>query len=111
MSKEVEVFIIFAPGVFKPEFISESEKVGKKIWIFDTTKFYEYGICTRRTYTHLEKYYTTNSLQYVGKYTHTEVYGMFGEGHRSVNYFNDNGTINSIKDNYDTPVCFREVIR
>ena len=38
MSNEIEVFIMFAPGIFKPDFISESEKGGKKIWIFDTTK-------------------------------------------------------------------------
>ena len=111
MSNEIEVFIMFAPGIFKPEFISETEKGGKKIWIFDTNKCYEYGLRTRWTYTHPEKHYTTNTLKYVGKYTHTEEYGMIGEGRRSVNYFNDNGKINSIQDNYDTPVCFREVIR
>ena len=30
MSNEIEVFIMFAPGIFKPDFISESEKGGKK---------------------------------------------------------------------------------
>jgi len=107
---ESEVFIMFAPGSFAPEFISQSEKNGKKIWIFDTNKYYEYALRTRWIYVHPEKHYTTNPLRYVGKYTHTEEYGGTGDGRRSVNYFNDNGIVNAIQDNYDAPVCFREVI-
>ena len=59
-------------------FLNQKREV-KKIWIFDTTKCYEYGLRTRWIYTHPEKHYTTNTLKCVGKYTHTEEYGMFGE--------------------------------
>ena len=46
---------------------------------FDKNKCYEYALKTRSEGTYPNnKYYTTNSLQYLGKYTHSESWG-FGD--------------------------------
>ena len=77
--------------------LSESE--------FNTNKCYEYALKTRTQGIYPnEKYYTTNNLQYLGKYIKSESFG-YGDGGSYFEYFENC----KIQYDYDGNTCFREV--
>ena len=76
---------------------------------FDTSKCYEFALKTKTVGRYPnEKYYTTNPLKYLGKYTHSEDWG-YGDGHGGAENFNDNGVKHRIVYDYEGKTCFREV--
>ena len=76
---------------------------------FDTSKCYEFALKTKTVGRYPnEKYYTTNPLKYLGKYTHSEEWG-YGDGHGGAENFNDNGVKHRIVYDYEGKTCFREV--
>lgn len=76
---------------------------------FDTNKAYAFALHTRKEGRWPNvRYYTTNPLQYVGKYVRSERWGM-GEGSGGAEIFNDNGTENRIELDYEGKTCFLEV--
>ena len=76
---------------------------------FDTNKCYEFALKTSTVGIYPNQtYYTTNALQYLGKYTHSERWG-FGEGGGGAENFDNNGIITRIVYDYDCKTCFREV--
>jgi len=75
---------------------------------FDKNKVYDYALYTRSVNPWPNtKYYTTNKLQYVGKYLRTESWGM-GDASGCASYFDNNGEIIRIEYDYDGKTCFRE---
>jgi hypothetical protein len=76
---------------------------------FDTSKYYEHYLKTRSDMTSSnKKYYSTNPLQYLGKFVDYQEYGH-GDNHTAFLTFNDNGKINTIFLDYEGNSCFREV--
>jgi len=76
---------------------------------FNQNDCYEYALYTRREGRYPnEKYYTTNPLQYLGKFTHNEEWG-YGDQHGGAHNFNDNGTPHRIVLDYEGKTCFRKV--
>jgi hypothetical protein len=76
---------------------------------FDTTKWYEVALATRRDCSNYknQKYYTTNPLKYIGKFV--RYYYEGGDEGVSEIYFNDNGKENKIVLDYAGLTCFIEV--
>jgi len=76
---------------------------------FDNNKCYEFALETRTEGNWSNKrYYTTNSLQYLGKYIESERWG-YGDGSGGAENFNDNGKKTRIVYDYDGKTCFREI--
>jgi hypothetical protein len=76
---------------------------------FDENKCYEFALKTRsQGRWPNEKHYTTNPLQYLGRYTHSEEWG-YHDNHGGAEYFDDNGKVNRIEYDYEGKTCFREV--
>ena len=77
---------------------------------FDKDKCYEVALKTKTEGKWPnQRYYTKNPLKYVGKYTHSERWGGFGDGSSGAENFDDNGTKNRIVYDYEGNICFREV--
>ena len=76
---------------------------------FEKDKCYEFALCTRTVGKYPDdKYYTTNSLQYLGKYIKSERYG-YGDGGGGAEHFDNNGVKIQIVYDYEGRTCFREV--
>lgn len=52
-----------------------------------------------------QRYFTTNSLQCVGKHIRSESWGM-GDGGGGAEYFDNNGIIERIEYDYEGTTCF-----
>lgn len=73
-------------------------------------KYYKTAEYTRKTGRYPnEKYFTTNTPKYVGKFVKTEQYG-FGDGAKAYSVFNNNGNLETVAYTYEGTTCFREVI-
>lgn len=73
-------------------------------------KYYETAEYTRKTGIYPnEKYFTTNTPKYVGKFVKTEQYGL-GDGAKAYSVFNNNGNLETVAYTYEGTTCFREVI-
>ena len=80
-----------------------------RLCTFDTNKFYEFALKTRTEGKYPnQKYYSTNSLQYLGRYTHSERWG-FHDGSGGAENFENNGEKIKIVYDYHGDTCFREV--
>jgi len=94
----------------------EGEQEVFRLTTFDTDKCYEFALSTRKEGKYPnEKYFTTNPLQYAGKYLRSNR-GRGGDGGAPAEIFddgtvNENGTVNEKKVyyDYDGLTCFREV--
>ena len=76
---------------------------------FDKNKCYEFALKTRTVGTWPnEKHYTTNKLQYLGNYTHSERWG-YGDGGGGAENFDNEGVKTRIVYEYEGTTCFREV--
>jgi len=76
---------------------------------FDTNKCYEFALKTRTVGTYPnDKHYTTNKLQYLGKYTHGERWG-YGDGRGGAENFDNERVKTRIVYDYEGTTCFREV--
>ena len=77
---------------------------------FDKDKCYEFAL-----YTIVEgkwpnqRYYTTNPLQYLGKWKNSERWGQ-GDGGGGAENFDNNGKTTRIEYDYEGKTCFREAI-
>lgn len=81
-----------------------------RILPFDTSKEYEYAMYTSREGRWPnERFFTTNPLKFLGKYTHSERFGYCGDGSRGVEHFVHNGEKTSVEYDYEGRTCFREV--
>lgn len=76
---------------------------------FDKNKNYSFALSTKKVGFYPEKvrYYTTNKLQFLGKYIKTERWGWH-DGGGSAEYFDNNGKITRIEYDYDGTTCFVE---
>jgi hypothetical protein len=82
-----------------------------RLTTFEKDKCYEFALCTRTEGKYPnEKYYTTNSLQYLGKYIKSERCG-YGDGSGGAEYFDNNGVQIQIMYDYEGRTCFRAVPR
>ena len=80
-----------------------------RLTIFDTNKCYEFALKTRTVGSYPnEKHYTTNKLQYLGKYTHSERWG-YRDGSGGAENFDNDGTKTRIVYEYEGTTCFREI--
>jgi hypothetical protein len=76
---------------------------------FDTNKCYEFALATRTEGRYPnKKYYSTNPLQYLGKYTHSERWGVGDSSGGATNFINNNKKTRILHE-YDESDCFREV--
>jgi hypothetical protein len=78
---------------------------------FDKDKRYEFALKTRTSGTWPdEKHYTTEPLQYLGRYVSSESWG-YGDNHSGAENFEDaDGTKTRIVYDYEGRTCFREVV-
>jgi len=78
---------------------------------FDTEKYYFFALKTKTVgFWPNEKHYTTNPLQYVGRYVRTvHSGGIWGDGRSSTYIFDNNGEEVSIEPDYHGRTCFIEV--
>jgi hypothetical protein len=53
-----------------------------------------------------EKYFTTNTPTYVGKFVKTEQFGL-GDGAQIFSVFNNNGNLETVAYTYEGTTCFR----
>jgi hypothetical protein len=78
---------------------------------FNKTKCYAFALYTRTDGSWPnQRYYTTNTLQYLGKHVRSEEWG-FGEGHGGAEIFDDNGKETRIVYDYQGRTCFKIVPR
>jgi hypothetical protein len=77
---------------------------------YDTEKCYFFALKTKTVgFWPNEKHYTTNPLQYVGRYVRTvHSGGIWGDGRSSTYIFDNNGEEVSIESDYDGRTCFIE---
>jgi len=76
---------------------------------FDPTKSYEFALYTHREgIWPNERHFTTEPLKFLGKYCHSERWGMFGDGAGGAEVFDNNGVINRVVYDYEGRTCFRE---
>jgi hypothetical protein len=77
---------------------------------FDTEKYYFFAQKTKTVgFWPNEKHYTTNPLQYVGRYVRTvHSGGIWGDGRSSTYIFDNNGEEVSIEPDYHGRTCFIE---
>lgn len=79
---------------------------------FDPNKEYESALYTTRVGRWPnERYFTTNPLKYLGKYSRSTRMGGFGDGSRCSEYFINNGVEVEVEYDYEGKLCFREVSR
>ena len=80
-----------------------------RICKFNKNKNYSFALYTRKKgiYPDKEYYYTTNQLQFLGKYIKSERWGWH-DGSGGAEYFDNNGKITRIEYDYDGTTCFRE---
>ena len=76
---------------------------------FDKDKTYSFAFFTRSVgvYPEIVRYYTTNKLQFLGKYVKSERWG-FHDGSGGAEYFDNNGEITRIEYDYRGTTCFIE---
>ena len=79
-----------------------------RLTTFDKEKCYEFALSTRNDWRN-NKYYTTNPLQYIGKYVSSERWGSGDGSGGAENFIDDNGNNHRIEYDYDGKTCFREV--
>lgn len=80
-----------------------------RICHFDKNKYYEHALLTKKVgYYPNEKYYTTNPLQYVGKWIRSERWG-YGDGSGGAEYFENENGETRIEYTYEGTTCFREI--
>jgi hypothetical protein len=76
---------------------------------FKPDKCYEFALYTRIEGKGLtQKYFTTNKLQYLGKWTKSERWG-YGDDSGGAEHFDENGTKNTIVYDSDGKTCFKPV--
>lgn len=82
-----------------------------RISTFNKDKYYEFALKTREVGTYPNtKYYTTNTLLYLGKHIKSEEWG-FHDGHGGAETFVDEtGKNTRIIYDYEGQTCFREVV-
>lgn len=80
-----------------------------RICKFDKNKNYYFALYTRKkgTYPDKEYYYTTNKLQFLGRYIKSEKWGWH-DGSGTAEYFDNNKNITRIEYDYDGKTCFKE---
>jgi hypothetical protein len=88
----------------------EGEQEVFRLTTFDTDKCYEFALSTRKEGKYPnEKYFTTNPLQYAGKYLRSQR-GRGGDGGAPAEIFDDGTVIEKkVYYDYDGKTCFREV--
>jgi hypothetical protein len=75
---------------------------------FDKDKTYEYALSTRTEGTYPNtKYYTTNTLLYLGRHVSSEDWG-YGDNHGGAENFDNNGEKTRIVYDYEAKTCFKE---
>jgi hypothetical protein len=76
---------------------------------FDKNKNYSFALYTSSIGIYPEKvrYYTTNKLQFLGKYIKSERWGWH-DGRGGAEYFDNSGVVTRIEYDYDGKTCFTE---
>jgi len=88
-----------------------------KVEVFRIVKFvpgkeYEFAFyTTREGIWPNERYFTTNPLKYLGKYTYSKRFGGFGDGSSGSEHFINDGNEVEVEYDYEGKTCFREVQR
>jgi|LauGreStaDraftv2_3_1035109.scaffolds.fasta_scaffold411808_1 hypothetical protein len=76
---------------------------------FDKNKCYGFALKTRTEGKYpTQKYYTTNTIQYLGKYVNSERWG-FGDNHGGAENFENNGVKHRVVYDYEGRTCFKEI--
>ena len=76
----------------------------------DKTKYYSFALKTKTVGEYPnQRYYTTNPLQYLGRYIYSEEWERLGEWYAAAENFDDNGKKNRVVYDYEGNTCFVEV--
>ena len=76
----------------------------------DKTKYYSFALKTKTVGEYPnQRYFTTNPLQYLGRYIYSEEWEWSGEWYSVAENFDDNGQKNRVVYDYEGNTCFVEV--